>query len=90
MRSPPSATDWWSSAPGCASEEPGRCWWLHCSRAQPVALRKTLFTMDFHGPLVVHDCVLLAALVLVLRARLSGWILGALTRAAGANGCLAS
>ncbi len=49
-----------------------------------VSLRKTLFTMDFHGPLVVHDCVLLAALVLVLRVRLSGWALGALAVLVGA------
>jgi hypothetical protein len=49
-----------------------------------VALRKTLFTMDFHGPLVVHDCVLLAALVLVLRARLSNWAVGTLAVILGA------
>lgn len=49
-----------------------------------VSLRKTLFTMDFHGPLVVHDCVLLAALVLVLRARLSSWAVGALAVIVGA------
>ncbi len=49
-----------------------------------VSLRKTLFTMDFHGSLVVHDCVLLAALVLVLRVRLSGWALGALAVLVGA------
>jgi hypothetical protein len=49
-----------------------------------VSLRKTLFTMDFHGPLVIHDCVLLAALVLVLRARLSNWAVGALAVIVGA------
>ncbi len=49
-----------------------------------VSLRKTLFTMDFHGPLVVHDCVLLAALVLMLRARLSSWAVGALAVIVGA------
>ena len=49
-----------------------------------VALRKTLFTLDFHGPLVIHDCVLLAALVLVLRARLNSWAVGALAALAGA------
>ncbi len=49
-----------------------------------VALRKTLFTMDFHGPLVVHDCVLLAALVLVLRVRLSSWAVGVLAVIVGA------
>jgi hypothetical protein len=49
-----------------------------------VALRKTLFTLDFHGPLVVHDCVLLAALVLVLRAQLSTWAVGALAVLVGA------
>jgi hypothetical protein len=49
-----------------------------------VALRKILFTMDFHGPLVVHDCVLLAALVLVLRARLSTWAVAAVAVLVGA------
>jgi hypothetical protein len=48
-------------------------------------LRKILFTLDFHGPLVVHDCVLLAALVLVLCApRLSAWATAALAVLTGA------
>ncbi len=44
-----------------------------------VEMRTVLFTLDFHGALVVHACVLLAGLVIVLRAeRLAPWAIGLL------------
>jgi hypothetical protein len=47
-------------------------------------LRTVLFTLNFHGAVVVHACVLIASLVFVLaNERLSGWALMGLTMLVG-------
>ncbi len=44
-----------------------------------VGLRAVVFTLDFHGEVVVHACVLAVSLTVVLGAeRLSGWAVAAL------------
>jgi hypothetical protein len=44
-----------------------------------VGLRTVVFTLDFHGEVVVHACVLAVSLTVVLGAeRLSGWAVAAL------------
>ena len=50
-----------------------------------VELRAVLFTLDFHGEVVMHACVLAASLIVVLGAeRLSGWTVAALALLVGA------